>query len=310
MSKWIIKTALQRAISWLPQSHKWNALFQRYVTKGLHVSLASFENKLDDCRTHLENYRKFSANPKDSFKVLELGTGWWPIPPVGLYLCGAEEIWSYDIVPLLRQDTFRQILQLFLAYHEDGRLARLLPGVRPERAARLSQLVSRSATDSPQAILESMNIHALIRDARHTELPAASIDLVYSNCCFEHIPLAIQAGLHAEFKRVAAKDSVISHFVGIGDQYARFDPSISMFNYLKFTSKQWRYLDNPIIPQTRLRACDYRQAIERAGCTIVLQRNIPGAKEDLAKITLAPEFRHYSEEDLLACYTWLVARPV
>ncbi len=310
MSKWIFKAALQRAISWLPQNHKWNALFQRYVTKGLYVSPSSFENKLDNCRTHFENYRKYSPQPRDAFKVLELGTGWWPIPPIGLYLCGAEEIWTYDIVPLLRQDTFNRVLQLFLEYHQDGRLGRMLPGIRPDRASQLPQLVSRSLVEAPAAVLASLKINVLIRDARQTGLPAGSIDLVYSNACFEHIPLSVQEGLYAEFKRVAAQNSVMSHFIGIGDQYSNFDRSISMFNYLKFTAKQWRFFDNSIIPQTRLRACDYRRAIEQAGYEVVMQRNIDGPKEELAKITLAPEFRHYSQEDLLACYTWLVARPM
>ena len=309
MSKWILKTALQRAIACLPQSHKWNALFQRYVTKGLHARPDSFESKLNDCRTHFENYRKLSPLPKVAFKAVELGTGWWPIPPIGLFLCGAEEVWTYDIVPLLRPDTFQRILQLFVDYNQDGRLKQFLPNLLPERAALLETLLARSSDESPSEILESLNIHVMVRDARQTELPAGTVDLVYSNCCFEHIPLAVQTGLHAEFKRVAAQDSVISHYVGIGDQYSNFDRSISMFNYLKYTAKQWRFLDNPIIPQTRYRACDYRRAIEQAGFKVVVQRNINGAKEDLAKIKLAPEFRHYSEEDLLACFTWLVARP-
>ena len=309
MSKWIIKTAVQRAISWLPQSYKWNMLFQRYVAKTLHIQPAVFEGKLEDCRMHLDHYRKFSPQPKASFRVVELGTGWWPVLPIGLYLCGAEEIWTYDISPLLQQDTFARVLELYLDFHRDGRLARLLPGIRPDRIALFPELVTRSAVESPAAILASLKIHAVVRDARQTDLPAKSIDLVYSNCCFEYFPLSLQAGFHAEFKRIAAKDSVISHFVGIGDQFSNFDRTVSMFNYLKFTTRQWRFLSNPLIPQTRLRASDYRRAIEQAGFNVLVQHNINGAKEDLAKIKLAPEFRHYSEEDLLACFTWLVARP-
>ena len=309
MSKWVFKTALQRAISWLPQSHKFNALFQQYVTKGLHVKPASFETKVDNCRMHFEHYRKFSANPSQSIKVVELGTGWWPIIPVGLYLCGVEEIWTYDIAPLLRRDTFARILQFFVAYEQDGRLQKMLPAARPERLAQLAGLLARAEREDPKALLESLNIHPMVRDARHTELPAGSIDLVYSNFCLEHIPASVQAELYAEFKRVSGHDSVMSHYIGIGDQYANFDDSISMFNYMKYTSKQWRFLNNPIIPQTRLRAGDYRNVIESSGFTVFLQRNINGAKEDLQKIKLAPEFQHYSEQDLLANFAWLVAGP-
>ena len=309
MSKWIFKSALQRAISWFPQSHKFNAMFQQYVTRGLHVSPASFEGKLDDCRTHFEHYRMFSGSPKNSFTVLELGTGWWPIIPLGLYLCGAKEIWTYDIAPLLRQDTLTRILELYVKYQQDGRLAQVLPHTRPDRVALLRELQSQSLVDSPDSILRSLNIHPIVRDASQTNLPTGSIDLVYSNFCLEHVSRALQQELHREFKRVASKDSVLSHYVGIGDQYANFDSSISTFNYMKFTARQWRFLDNPIIPQTRLRPRDYRAVIEEAGYEVVKVRSINGSKEDLGKIVLAPEFRHYSEEDLLAKYTWLVAKP-
>ena len=309
MSKWILKTAVQRVISCLPQSHKVNALFQRYVTKGLHVKTATFEAKVADCKTHLENYYNHSVVPKKTFKVLELGTGWWPILPIGLYLCGGEEIWTYDISRWLQPDTFHRVLSLYCDYHQDNRLGQMLPRLRVDRADRLPELLAMTKKESPEAILELLKIHALIRDARHTDLPSNSIDLVYSNLCLEHVAFSMQVELHQEFSRVAGKDSVSSHYVGIGDQYANFDRSISMFNYMKFTAKQWRFLDNPIIPQTRLRACDCRRAIEAGGFEVVMQKNITGSKEDLAKITLAPEFRHYSEEDLLTNFTWLAARP-
>jgi hypothetical protein len=310
MSKWIIKTAVQRVISWMPQSYRWNLWFQRNVTRGLHVSVASFEDKLNNCRTHLENYRKHSPAPKDSFTALELGTGWWPIPPVGLFLCGAKEIWSYDIVPLLQRDTFERVLELYVEYSRSGKLVQFLPAVRPDRVAMLPGFLARSKTEPPAAVLEAMNIHAQVRDATQTGLPAGTIDLIYSNACFEHIPLPLQAALHAEFKRVAAPGAVASHFVGIGDQQSNFDRSITIFNYLKYPSWQWRFLNNPIIPQTRLRASEYRSALEKAGYEVLSQRNIHGPKEDFAKIKIAPEFRRFSEEDLLTCYTWLVSRPV
>ena len=309
MSKWIVKSAIQRVISWLPQSHKVNALFQQYVTKGLHVRPASFEGKLADCRTHLEHFRNFGSHSRGSFRVLELGTGWWPIIPVGLYLCGADEITTYDIAPLLRQDTFSRILKLYVEYHQDGRLARLLPDARPERLAMLPELYAKALVESPEAVLKSLRIFPIVGDARHTDLPAGSIDLVYSNFCLEHIGRQVQADLHREFRRVSSKESVLSHYIGIGDQYANFDPSISMFNFMKFSNRQWRFLDNAVIPQTRLRPSDYRSIFEGAGFKVIKQQNVNGSKDDLAKIVLAPEFRHYSEEDLLVIYSWLVSKP-
>ena len=94
MPSWMLKDALQHVIGRLPRSHWWNGLFQKYVTKGYYPSRESFEAKLNCCRQHLDYYLRFSPAPKSEFAVLELGTGWWPIVPLGLYLCGASEIWT------------------------------------------------------------------------------------------------------------------------------------------------------------------------------------------------------------------------
>src|SRR4051812_34577729 len=103
MPHWLIKSALHRAISLLPASHWWNDLFQTHVTRSMGLGAGRFELRLEHCRQHLENF--FSQSPerqRGSFSVLELGTGWYPIVPVGLFLCGAADIWTFDIAPLLR----------------------------------------------------------------------------------------------------------------------------------------------------------------------------------------------------------------
>jgi len=92
MPNWILKSTVQRVISWLPQSHRWNALFQKKISRGYFARQATFEGKLNLCRQHLDHYRRFSTRPVDDFSAMELGTGSWPIVPLGLYLCGAADI--------------------------------------------------------------------------------------------------------------------------------------------------------------------------------------------------------------------------
>jgi hypothetical protein len=53
-------------------------------------------------------------------KALEIGTGPWPIVPIGLYLLGASEIWTSDIVPLLQRDTLRRTIELFCEFRNEG----------------------------------------------------------------------------------------------------------------------------------------------------------------------------------------------
>ncbi|MBI5589812.1 MAG: class I SAM-dependent methyltransferase [Deltaproteobacteria bacterium] len=310
MPSWILKTALQHVIGRLPKSYWWNGLFQKYVTQGYYPSRESFEGKLNCCRQHLDHYLKFCPAPKPGFTAMELGTGWWPIIPLGLYLCGASEIWTYDLVPVLRRDTLRRTLELYCEFARTGELERILKYVQPQRLQRVKELIGQVEKKSPAELLKRLKIHTRIGDARSSELPDKSIDLVYSNFVFEHPSADTLNGLLAEFRRIASPHAVMSHHVGIADQYADFDKSITYYNYMKYTDGWWNLLNNPVIPQNRLRVTDYRNLIEQTGWEIVEERNTSGSLDDLNKVLLAPEFKKYSTKDLLVLFSWLVARPI
>ena len=309
LQRWIIKSAIQRVISWLPQSHWWNGLLQKHITKGFDLTPTRFEAQLDFCRIHLEHYLTVAAMPHEGFVALEIGPGWFPIVPVGLYLCGASEIRTYDIAPLIFRHTFKQTLRRFCEYAQNGGLQKILPRVRMERMAQLDRVLARSNRESPVRLLKELNIQTVIGDARRTGLAGGCIDLVFSTEVLEHIPREVLAGLFAECLRISSKDGTMSHYIGMADQFAGYDRSITPFNFLKYPASCWRLLNNPIIPQNRLRLSDYRSLIEQAGYRIVKEIETPGRLDDLRRIPLAPEFRKYSLEDLLVLYSWLVATP-
>jgi len=101
MPHWLIKSAVQRVISTLPASHKWNEFFQNRVTRSLELTDSRFEARLEYCRRHFEHLRDLRPGGGDGFTVLEIGTGWFPVVPVGLFLCGAAGPGRSDISPLL-----------------------------------------------------------------------------------------------------------------------------------------------------------------------------------------------------------------
>jgi len=309
MSSWLLKAALQRIIGCLPRSYWWNGLFQKYFTKGYYPSRGSFEDKLNFCRQHLDYYFKYSLSPRSNFRALELGTGPWPIVPLGLYLCGASEIWTYDVVPLLQRDTLRRTLELFSEFKYGGSLEQVLGQIEQERFSRLEELLGHVETMGPAELLQRLNIHAYIGDARTTTLPAKSVDLIFSTVVLEMIDAEILNSLFVEFRRVASPDGIMSHYVGLADQYASFDKSISPYNFLKYSDRQWNFLNNPIIPHSRLRLADYRELYALTGWNVVEERNMSGSLEDLKKIPIAPKFKKYAAEDLLVLASWLVARP-
>jgi hypothetical protein len=308
MPHWILKAALQHIIGRLPKSYWWNALFQKYVTDGYYPSRDTFIGKLKCCRQHFDHYLQFSPAPRKGFTALELGTGPWPIVPLGLYLCGASEIWSYDLVPVPNRDTLGRILELFCELRRTGLLESILPEAKTERLSALEESSARIDYELPVQILENLHIHFRLGDARTSLLPAQSMDLIFSTVVLEHISLAVLVDLFEEFKRVASTGAVMSHFIGLADQYASFDASITRYNFMQYSDRQWRIFNNPVNPQSRLRLADYRELHERTGWTIVKEENTRGSLEDLKSIQLAQKFKKYSFEDLLVLYSWMVAR--
>src|SRR2546426_1180464 len=116
MPHWLIKSAIHRAISLLPRPQRWNEWFQEHVTRSLQLGEGEFEWKLKMCRRYVEDFSQLRPQAASDFTALELGTGWYPIVPVGLYLCGASEVWTFDIDPLLRRDRLKVLLNRFREY--------------------------------------------------------------------------------------------------------------------------------------------------------------------------------------------------
>src|SRR5687767_13600571 len=134
MPSWILKSATQRVLSWLPRAQMWNSLLQTYVTRSMRFDAGGFEFKLSRCRKMLD---EISPAEGATFTVLELGTGWYPIIPIGLYLCGAEKLWTVDVQPLANAERVLEVLRMFRTYADRDTLRRVLPRSRPDRIAEL-----------------------------------------------------------------------------------------------------------------------------------------------------------------------------
>jgi hypothetical protein len=307
MPSWLLKTAAHRAICWLPKRQFWNGLFQNTLTKSTVLSPTAFEVKLAECRHHLDALLSAKGGAP-GFQALELGTGWYPAIALSLYLCGADKVWTIDIDPLLNAERLAILLEYFSDGDRRGDLKRFLPALLPERMARLRELLPGVRRTSPTAILAQLQIHVVVGDARQSGLSVGSVDFFVSNGVLEYIPRPVLYGILQEFRRVAAPGAVMSHRLNLVDVFAYFDKSITPFNYLQYTDRQWRWRNSPLIWQSRLRICDYRDLITEAGFRLVREESVSGSAEVLSMIPLAPEFRHYSQQDLLVLHSYLLAQ--
>jgi hypothetical protein len=302
---WLLKSAVQRAISLLPASSKWNEFFQTYVTRSLDLTPERFDARLEYCGRHLRNFLELQPENATGFSVFELGTGWYPVVPVGLFLCGAGKSWTVDIAPLLESKRVTAMLWKFVEYGASGALIKYLPRVIPRRLEILRGLAEKGG--EPEQLLREMEIEFRVVDAQNTGLPASAIDLFTSTGVLEYIPRTVLRNILLEAKRVGKDRAVQSHYLNLVDQFSYFDNSITPFNFLKFSNRAWSYLNSPIIWQNRLRITDFRALFVEAGYRMVKEENTTGRAEDLAKVKLAPEFAGYRREDLLVILSWVVA---
>ena len=274
MKKWILKAVVQKTISYLPYSYRINYFFQKYITKGVALSNEYFYDRLGHARVHLESYQKYSgqAFPLSS---LEIGTGWYPIVPVSFFLAGTENIYSTDITFHTSKEKIITTLLKMQESFRSGKLQQQI-SVNPERYSILENILSDHTQLSAEEILKRLHITYLIEDARQSSLPDDSIDLINSNNTFEHIYPEILKPILREFKRIVnKKNGVMSHFIDLSDHFAHLDRSITIYNFLQFSERQWKLIDNSIQPQSRLRIDDYR--------SLYKELNIPINEETFRK---------------------------
>jgi hypothetical protein len=311
MGSWLIKALVQRGIGALPNPHYWNELFQDRVTHSLGLTKERFEASLRNCRNHLDQLqRSGSTATSNSFSAFELGTGWFPTVSIGLFLSGAREVWTWDIAPFLTCDRLKLTIRRFLELEQGPELHHF--HALPERLTRLREVMALCESPGglgPAELLERLGIHYRIGNASRSGLPPQSVDLIVSDVVFEYLSPEELFEILQEFRRIAAPNAVMSHTISLDDQYAAYDPGITQFNFLRFSDRAWRWLNNPIIPLNRLRVSDYRRVFSESGFQVVDETNQHGDPAELARTPLAARFRGYSSEDLLVIHTWLIAIP-
>jgi len=330
---------------WNYLAQKYSAIFVPTCPETVELTSTVFEYKLRQCNCHIESYlatHHLRNLPNDlsqtitclyshpflhqipqhgltgysltsdekslpDCSVLELGTGLYPVIPIGLYLSGTSKVWTIDTVPLLRPDSLLAVLRLFIEYAKSGRLFEFIPYVRKDRIANLAEASGKTSNFHPNELLKQFNIYAINCDARDTKLKDNSIEFFVSNNTLEHIRNDVIQSIFTEFRRLSASFSVMSHYIDMIDHYHYFDKSLSFFNFRKFSSNVFRIFNNSLHYQNRNTLSEYISLHQNAGFKILYNLAERGPVENLQKITLAKEFLNYSLDELLITCCWIVS---
>jgi len=305
-SNWKIKAIVQKGISYLPQKEKINYWFQKRVTKGVELSDEHFRNKITHSKDHLHYFRKHSSKELKNCNVLELGTGWYPIVPLAMYLSDVKEVTSIDLRDWVKRENIYKTIRKFQEWRHRGELDSFLEYINEEKWKSLDGIVHEQKELKESC--EIIGLKRIIGDARKTDLESASIDLICSNNTFEHIPENILEDILKEFKRVLKPAGVMSHFIDMTDHFAHFDSSITIYNFLKYSDRKWKRIDNSIQPQNRMRFKDYKAMYEKQDIEISEEKTRPGNKEEVASVSLATKYKDYTVDEIAISHGYIVTK--
>ena len=226
--KWHLKAVIQKCISILPYPEKVNHIFQKHVTKGVLLSDEHFGYKIQHAADHID-YANKHLNGTEQLNILELGTGWYPIVPIAMFLTNTGHVTSLDIQSWLSKESLITAIEKMKEWRADGRLAEILQEIDESRWEILESILRIREELDLAMIKEKIGLTALLIDARSTGLPQASFDLIVSNNTFEHVYPDILKGILKEFKRLVKKGGLMSHFIDLSDHFAHFDRSINIY---------------------------------------------------------------------------------
>lgn len=307
IAKWKLKAIVQKSISYLPNKEKINFWFQKNVTKGAHLNDQYFVYKIEHARDHLRFFKTYSEKELASCNVLELGTGWYPIVPIALFLNDVKNIHSLDLMDWMTAENVQLTCRKFIEWREKGKLEDYLPFINEEKWAVIRNIASNE-NQYLEEICQNIQLVKSLGDARNTSFADSSFDLICSNNTFEHIPKSILTDILKEFRRVIKPRGVMSHFIDLSDHFAHADSSINAYNFLRYSEKKWQQIDNSIQPQNRLRFADYRAMYKNLALPITEEEVREGNQEELASIPLAEMFQKYDMAELAISHAYIVSK--
>ena len=300
--RWLAKAGLQRALGALPEGERLNYVFQRHVLHSFPVGDAALRQKFNRALNHLALYEEYGPGVAAADATFfEFGAGWDLAIPVAFALLGVGNQVVIDIRPSARPELVSDTIATF---------ERLRPEL--EEAAGRSLRPVGGSVGSVTELEPRLGIRYLAPcDARGTGLPAESVDFVSSTDTCEHIPAPDLAAIFVECRRLLRPGGAFSCRIDLQDHYAYFDPSLSRYNFLRFSERTWGLVNSPLHYQNRLRAPEYLRLVREAGFELV-KENPSGPSEqgmwELKRLPLAEPFLGYTLGELGVTVLSFVAR--
>jgi hypothetical protein len=235
-------------------------------------------------------------------RILELGSGWFPILPLILRAAGAAHVHVTDVHRLADGATLAEAGRFVEA--RAAQIARRL-GIPEEDVRRVA-----SAARGPGGFETRLAAAGLSYTAPFDARDVPPVDAVVSQTVFEHIPPHVLEELLASLAQGLPKGAVMSHGIDNTDHRANADRRLSRFDFLRYSDAAWRLLClNPQDYTNRLRHSDYMRLFEATGFDPVPYKSHVSRRALDAPVMakLAPRFAGKAPEDLVTAWSHIRA---
>jgi SAM-dependent methyltransferase len=304
---WRIKAAVQKTLGALPGGPHLHTVLQMRmgVMKNADGELGK---KLADWELLMGHLGAAGVRVAGA-SLFEVGTGWHPIIPVGLYLAGARRVVTIDV----RENLQRSLTVAAFGYLR-GQVARVAAraGCSEVDVARRLQEIERVYRSGGSLTSASSGAIRYIApaDGRATGLESESFDVTFTNSVLQHVPREDVMPLLKEMTRLLRPGGVSIHSITCNDHYAVLDGRINKLNYLRYSDADWVKWNTPFQHQNRLRARDFAERLRSLGLEILVDTSrVTG--QQLAWLDTIPvhrDFAGYTREELAITTVDFVAR--
>jgi len=278
-----IKCLVQTIFGLMPNSEQINYLAQKYISKKIPPSYRTWRNKYSQA---LEHHNVFSAyKPSADSVVYEIGCGWHLAMAMAFSTFGYRSIKALDVTPHVRAELINVILQYLKADN-------MVPN-------HVKELDSKNIK---QDLWNNFRIDLLVpADSTNTGITEKSIDFIYSQEVFGHIPPHLLPAIMQECHRILKDDGIISFSINYRDLYSGVDKTITPYNFLRYSEKEWKKYNPDLHYVNRLRHTDFIQLFRQSGFDVVQEKIIQpdNWKEMLQSVPISKEFSSkYTPEEL------------
>ncbi len=282
------KCILQNVFSKIPKGEILNYFFQKFVTHTLPVSKDSFLNKVGLSHAHYLKFCDYNSLKENSQKYYEFGAGWDLISPISMGLLGFE-VSCIDIRKLVFNKLIADTITKFNNNVE----------YIPFSIKRMDLKYDQNALEYLKNNFYFNYIAPL--DASNTKFDSDYFDFATSTATCEHIPEHYIYLILNETYRILKPGGILSLIIDYKDHWSYFDKDISIYNFLKYSDKEWKKYNPSLHYQNRLRHKEYLNLINKTDFQIMEDMAVLPTEEEitvLKNMTVDAKYKNYSITEL------------